>query len=193
MEMQDVPPSHEDSLRLISSMIETARKQIGDNGFHLLLWGWVTIILSLLHYGINVYTEYPHPYVAWFLTLPAALVSFIYGYRRGKRTKVTTYTDRLMVWVWVTVIVSIVISLCFLSYLNFQAVPIILLFAGNATFITGWMLRFRPVILGGIALWLGAVIAFLVPPAEQLLVEAIAIAFGYLIPGYFLRAHYKKQ
>lgn len=192
--MEDLPPSHEDSLKIINQMIETARRQVNDNGFHLLWWGWITILGALGHYALLQYTDFHQPYLAWLITIPGALVSFIYGYRRSKVTKATRgYTDQIIVWVWVGLIISVVVLEVFLPKYNFQIVPLILLLIANATFITGWILRFRPVIFGGAIFWAWAVAAFALPPDQQLLVMVGAIITGYIIPGYTLRSHYRKQ
>ena len=42
--------THEESLALIQSMIDTARNKVAEDGFQFLLWGVLVIIASLLNY-----------------------------------------------------------------------------------------------------------------------------------------------
>lgn len=194
MNTQDNPPSHEESLSIITSMIDQARRQITDNGFHFLLWGWLTMIACAGHYIMARWTEVAHPYAVWLLMIPGIIISMIYGIRQGKSAHVRTYTDRSMLWVWVAVSVSIIILQVFIHKYNYQIVPILLLLIGNATFVSGWLLRFKLLIWGGIFFWVGAILAFLTNTQyEQIGIMAVCINTGYLFPGYMLRARYKNQ
>ena len=89
--------------------------------------------------------------------------------------------------VWSAMFICVLIILFFMPNVNYMINPIILTFAGAGTFISGAMLRFWPLILGGIALWLSSVIGFNVSMNDQYLVGAIGIMAGYLIPGYLLK------
>jgi hypothetical protein len=42
-------------------------------------------------------------------------------------------------------------------------------------------------ILGGITFWIAGTLCYIVGPIEQYLVGAIAMVFGYLVPGYLLK------
>ena len=54
-------------------------------------------------------------------------------------------------------------------------------------YITGTLLRFKPVIVGGVLLWVAVIVAFNVTVIDQYLVAGVAIALGYLVPGYMLK------
>ncbi|GEO10367.1 hypothetical protein SAE01_28630 [Segetibacter aerophilus] len=61
------------------------------------------------------------------------------------------------------------------------------------TYISGSILSFRPMrIGGGICLVLVAIAPFL-DYSLQILLAAFAISISYLIPGYLLRSQYRKQ
>ncbi|MFA0961269.1 hypothetical protein AB9P05_05660 [Roseivirga sp. BDSF3-8] len=177
----------EESLQLISRMINTAKGNVKGSSFHLLLWGWVVMLANLGHFYLMEFTSYPHPYIVWLITIPAWIVSFIYGYRQSSRATVRTYTDDIVLWTWVAMSFSLIV-LIFSGQLGNLITPVVLLFAGMATFISGLLLRFRPLIYGGSSFWLFSAVAFQVSPSYALLVSAIAIACGYLIPGYMLKS-----
>ncbi|MDH3710940.1 MAG: hypothetical protein OER04_13685, partial [Cyclobacteriaceae bacterium] len=54
-------------------------------------------------------------------------------------------------------------------------------------FVSGRLINFTPLVLGGVALWISAIIAFNVSVQDQYLVAGFAIIVGYLIPGFLLR------
>lgn len=178
--------SGEESLEIITRMINVAKGNLKGSSFHFLLWGWVSVLGNLGHFYLMQYTEYPHPYAIWLITIPAWAVSMIYGYRQSRKATVHTYADRSILWVWTAFAFSAIV-LIFSGQLGSLIPPLILVLAGMSTFITGLLLRYKPLIYGGSTFWIFAAIAFQVSPAYALLVSAIAITVGYLIPGYILK------
>lgn len=48
--------SNKESLKLITEMINTAKGNIQNSYIFFLIWGWLVMLASLLHYGlINIY------------------------------------------------------------------------------------------------------------------------------------------
>ena len=58
---------------------------------------------------------------------------------------------------------------------------------GLGTFVSGNILQFRPLIIGGIAAWVLAIGAAYVEYDYQMLFGAAAILFSYIIPAYMFR------
>ncbi len=178
----------EESLELITGMIEKAKSNIAKgSSFYFLLWGWVVLFANLGHYMIALYDWYEHPYVVWLLMIPAGIVSMIYGARQERNAKVKSHIDKLYSMIWLAVFIGILIILVFMDNVNYNLNAIILSFAGIGTFISGFALRFNPLMYGGVALWIASIVAFNLNPLDQYLVAAIAVFAGYLIPGYLLR------
>ena len=67
------------------------------------------------------------------------------------------------------------------------AFPIYILFYATGTFISGGLLRFKPLQIGGILCWVLAVAATMVSYQNQILLSAFAIFVSYLVPGYLLK------
>ena len=60
-------------------------------------------------------------------------------------------------------------------------------------FIHGSAIRFKPLIMGAAVNWAAAIAMFFIEDfMYDMLVSAIAILTGYLIPGYMLRSKYRK-
>ena len=186
--MNESQLSHAESLQLITEMIAKAKRNIAKRGsFYFLLWGWVVMIGNLGHYVIAKYDLFPAPYVIWILTIPAAIISVWYSIKQKNLATSTSQIDKVYGHLWMAVFVAIVTLLVFMSELGFKHNAVILLFAGVGTFVSGRVLRFDPLVFGGIALWIGSVIAFKVSILDSYLVGGIGIILGYLIPGYMLR------
>lgn len=174
------------SLDLISSMIREAKGRVQENSFYFLLWGWVTLIGNL---GMFVLASmaYPHPYLIWIITIPAWIVSFVWGIRQRRTARTATHFGRISAGLWISLGVVIVTLVAFGSKISFELNPLILLVSAIPTFTSGIILKFRPLVVGGILFWLSAIASFLVPREFQPLVGALAIACCYLVPGYLLK------
>jgi uncharacterized membrane protein YhaH (DUF805 family) len=58
---------------------------------------------------------------------------------------------------------------------------------GLGTFVSGGILKFKPLIIGGMCCWIIALCIFFIPDEYSLLLVAGSIIIAYLIPGYLLR------
>jgi uncharacterized membrane protein YgaE (UPF0421/DUF939 family) len=63
-----------------------------------------------------------------------------------------------------------------------------LLIAGMATTTSGLLIKYRPVILGGMAFFVFSIAATFITNEYISLIVFGAIICGYLIPGYFLKS-----
>ncbi len=177
-----------ESLEIITDMISKAKRNIAKGGsFYFLLWGFVVTAANFGHYAIAKFTSYPHPYIVWSLSIPAIIITIWYSYRQERDARATGPFDRIYGQVWIAAFACMVVVIFSMTRLSYQINPLILLIAGMATYITGSLLKFKPLLIGGVCLWLSAIVAFQVSVVDQYLVGAIAIIIGYLIPGFILK------
>jgi dolichol kinase len=64
---------------------------------------------------------------------------------------------------------------------------VLMLLYGLGTLITGTVIRFAPLIVGGIIAWVCAALLVWVNFPEALLVLGVSVLAGYIIPGYLLK------
>jgi len=190
-ETENLTPSQ--SLDLIQSMIRQAQGNMLNNSFYFILWGWTVVIANIGVYILFQFTEVPYPHLMWLIAIPAWIVTMVHGSRQGKLPGKTTHLDRVNMWLWISYGLCILPFVVFMQKINYNVNPVILLLTSLPTFLGGIMLRFRPLILGGISFYLFAIVCFVVSPLNQYLVGAVAITCGYLIPGYLLRATREKN
>jgi len=176
-----------ESLEIITKMINKAKGNVKQGSFYFLFWGWLVVIASLGQFYLDRFTDFEHPYMVWLIAIPGWIISMIYGYKQSNKKTVKTYSDNLVMWVWLGFVFSILIIIFGGSYINFQITALILLFSGFATFISGLIIRFKPLIIGGSSFWIFTPIALYLGVHYAPLVMAVAIIVGYLIPGYLLK------
>ena len=176
------------SLQIITEMIGKAKRNIAKKGsFYFLLWGVVVMIGNFGHYIIEVYDLYPAPYAIWLIIIPAIIMSIVYSVKQNREAQTTSQIDRVYSNLWIGIFVVLMTVLVFMSKLSFNHNAVILLLASLGTFVSGRLINFTPLVLGGVALWISALIAFNVSVQDQYLVAGFAIIVGYLIPGFLLR------
>ena len=183
----------EKNLDLIAEMISRAKGNIQSEYVFFLIWGWVIALASFLHFSLIKFTNFEQPELAWSLIAIGVILSAWYGYKIGKRKRVKTYADRIYSLIWLVFLINYFIILVFMKELNYNINPIILLLAGGSTFLSGIVIKFKPLIWGGIVLWISAIISFIVPGEMQLLIGGFSILIGYLIPGYMLKNKNKNE
>ena len=186
----------EESLRIIQKSISNSRRNMREGSFYYLLWGWALILASLANYFLINYLIRQERYddimlmslLAWGVFLVAAvIIQFVYLSRKGKKGRVLTHLDRYIKIVWITA--GILMGLMTFLSLKVDAypTPFILGVTAMATAVSGLMIRFRPLVIGALVFLAAAVISSYLNGLDQLLVFAVAMVLGYLVPGYLIR------
>lgn len=180
--------SPEDSLALIHSMIRRTRSRLSANRFYFLFWGWVVFGALLAQFVLKVLLRVNWHYQVWWVIVPAVLVTLLYA-RRHRAQDARTYVGESMGHLWMG------IGICFfvLSFLvnsipqGYKYLfPFYVMFYGLGTFISGRLLQFRPLVIGGLLNWLLAIACTFVSYDYQMVLTAVAILTSYIIPGYLL-------
>jgi hypothetical protein len=182
------------NLKIIHEMIETSKSNIKHNSIFFLLWGWLVLAASLTHF-ILIKVQFAQPWIPWpILMITGPIASVVIGYRLGKKTRVSSYFDKMMVYLWWGFFITIMIILFGTSMARIpwpSTTPLIISLYGLGTFVSGGILRFKPLLFGGIFCWLCAIISFMVPYDYELLLVTASMLGAYLIPGYILK--YKEK
>jgi hypothetical protein len=188
---RDITP--EESLKLITSMIETTKHTISDTSHFYLLWGWAVIIGCLLQYYLKVIINYPHHYVAWLITIVAAVVHIFFMIRFGKKEVVRTFISEANDYLWTSLAMSFMVLMFVFAKFGWQySFPIYIMLYGIGTYVSGRLLKFNPFIIGGICCFIIAAFTAYLKYDLQILITAFAILISYVIPGHLLRSYYRK-
>ena len=182
------------SLQLIQSMIEKTRANLSDNRFYFLLWGWIVFAAVIGQFVLKVIVAYRHHYIVWLLVLAGVVVTIVHGRRQGRNAGVRTYVGESMRILWTGMGISFFV-LSFIISTSKQgwvySYPFFILLYGLGTFVSGRLLQFRPLVVGGIINWVLACAACFFHFDFQLLFAAAAILTSYIIPGYLLTSNKK--
>lgn len=199
--------SEKESLDLITSMISRAKDSYHDTGWGPIMWGAVIMFCSLFTWA-KVHFGFSFPFDIWWLTLAAVVPQVIISSRENKNKGARSYNDLALDYIWI----SFGISIFLLSFatgaiqsgmnktfsaqgtgfdhpaqfmFSFQPALFMILY-GLPTFATGGIMKFKPMLFGGIFCWACAMASLYTPAKTDLLLMAAAALFAWLIPGILI-------
>lgn len=210
--MEEKNISEEESLLLIRQMIHTAKKEQKDDGKGWIIWGWLLFlasILSVLNHRLQWNLE---NFFFWNLFGAVTALFFLYEtaayFFFNKTKKVKTYTGdlfaRLNAGFFISlmfIIVSINIGARAIAerYGSFDITPINIGFALLINLYAFWVLiygtalDFRPSVIGAYVTWAIGFTALFMKTFEQvMLLHALAVLVGYIIPGHIAFNQFRK-
>ncbi len=194
--MQEPEFSPKESLQLIESMINKAQNRFYENGHLYLLWGWVITVCSIASFvSIYFFENQKNLTYIWMLTLPTVAYQMIYLARVKKNKTVKTYADDINGYVWLVFVIMGFLEGVIIGRSGHVELfnPLILMLYGMPTFLSGVIMKFKPLRIGAVCCWVLAVISVFVPIEFSYLLLTMAVISAWLIPGYLLRIRFKNQ
>ena len=187
--------SNEESLQIIHQMINQAKTNLTDSGFHWLLWG-VLLFLTSISTFIFLEIKAENIFLGWNIFGGLTLVLLTFDLFRTKQKKVRTYMDDLMRYVDIAFIVSmftIIFSINVAVSPNAGFGYLLMIFA-FLMLVKGGAVKSTSLMIGAVVNWAGAIAIFINKEFKyDMLIMAAAVLIGYIIPGLLLRAKYKKN
>ena len=167
------------SLQLIQEMLQVSQRKLKKDGVLLILWGWIMTLHYLVIYILGkANPSYQVNRTFKYLVIGFVLFGFAFTlyYILKQRKKVQTYIGVSLRYVWISMFLSMVlvnlIQNNVLHEINFELQhPIFMIIIAFATVVTGGILRYKLIIIGGIIFaFLGFVSSYLAL-SDQLLLE----------------------
>ena len=145
--MQKSNFSEEQSLELITSMINDSRARLARNsGTPFLIWGYTTVAISILNYVLFQY-DIKCWWLWWLIPIIGWAGMMIWNKRdNGARN----YIDRVISIIWSVIGVSFVWIMFAFVYYHAPILFLVVLMAGMGTTMTGFVIRNKATKIGGI-------------------------------------------
>jgi hypothetical protein len=187
-----------ENLEMIRRMIEETKKGVAYSGHIYIFWGVIVLIAVLINYVLVFSRLYQYIFISWLALMVLGFAYSVYhGVTREKKAKVTTFPDKAIGYTWFGCGVTLMI-LGFVAPLagvySGQMIPaVIAVVIGSACFITGRLYEWKLLTWASLLWWGGGVAMMVLKSESRFLIFPFLIIVGYLIPGFILRANYKKQ
>lgn len=176
-----------ESLDIITQAIQQTKENFKEQSFYYLLWGWLVVIAAIGNYGLLMAENYTYAHLPWILMPIGAVVTVVFAIKEGKQQGRETYFDVFLKYLWMVLGVAFFLVVGLSFSLQISPTILTLFLAGIGTTVSGLVMKFKPLIFGGIAFFIFSIwSAFLTGPLV-LLINALAITIGYLIPAYLLK------
>jgi hypothetical protein len=205
--------SEKESLDLIAMMISKANNAYHDTGISAMMWGIVITVCSLVKWSELTF-GFSLPFDIYWLTLAAVIPQILIVVREKKQSKVKTYDEIYMDYLWLAFGISIflmsfIVNAVFKVWVpvaegysqlsgspqvHFReyVAPLFLLLYGLPTFVTGTACKFKPMLWGGLLCWVSCIITIYTPIKTDLLLTAFSAVFAWLVPGIIMEKDYRK-
>lgn len=191
--MEDKQLNEKESLELIAQMIRNTQKKMEKgSGIPFLIWGYVTIAVSLTVWYLLGKTGNPNWNFLWFaipvIGFPVMLLTM-----RKKTALPKTYIDKVISYVWIVVGVSALIpSMAIAVIHDFPVLFLVVLLISIGTAITGFVIKFLPLVISGfMGMLLSILCLTLRASLDSILVFAALFLLVQVIPGHIL--NYKSR
>ena len=187
------------SLQVIQEMIHLSQRKIKSDGILLIVWGYAMSLMSLIKYFKEIlFLPNRVMFVLKFAdpVLPLLALTFTIYYFYTQKKKATTYIGASLRYVWISLFFCLVLTNLILfnkiQDVNFSLQhPLFMVFLAFSLVVTGIILRFRLIILGGIFFGILAYWCSFLELQQQIFLEGIAWLIALVIPGHIL--YYKRN
>ncbi len=191
--MEENKMTEQESLKLISEMINKAKQSYITKGTAPMVWGVLIILCSLATWA-QVEFQFSLGFDVWLLVFIAVIPHIYIAIKEKKQKKFVGHDEQTMTYVWATFGICIFL----LSFYNSKfgsshTTTLFLILYGVPTFITGGIFKFKPMIFGGIICWITSIISVYTSFSVDMLLMAVCGLFAWLIPGIILWNDYKKE
>lgn len=186
-----------ESFELINKAIANFKMNYKDNAKVFLLWGWTMSLASFTHFVIlkilqrNEAHELIAPFSLgnWAVFIGGTFVILYFMVQKMHRSKkLISHVDNFINILLQVTGYSMFIAIFLCIKLDIAPPPVMLLIAGILTTTIGLVIKFTPLIIGGMSFFVFSIATAFVPNESILLFTGASIITGYLIPGYLLKS-----
>lgn len=185
--------TEKESMELITSMINKAKNNFSEKGLLYIIWGWVILFCCITSFVGDHFFHLTKVYFVWLVIYLVIIFQVFYLKRIKKARATSTYTGEINGFVWLVFTICLVLIIFICNVLKKYEIinPILLVLYGIPTFLSGIIIKFKPLIIGAIICWVLSVISAFINMEYNLVLIAIAVIAAWLIPGYLLRSKFK--
>jgi hypothetical protein len=189
--------TEQESLRLITQMINQAKDFYYESGLNALMWGFTNLICFTLAYFDAVMKNFNLPFSPFFLMAITFVVQLYYDRKEALQRKAmaATYLDDVHKYIWMSFGFAVLIFTIVAGIANvgYNTLPVLLLLFGMPTLISGCISKCSSMIIGAIICWVFSIIAFLHQGYYAYLLCAAGATAAWIIPGFILRSKFNEQ
>ena len=205
--------TEQESLALISEMIKQARHNFQKgSGNSMIFYGslvsimaFIQVILVFIFTKLEITANQSN--WIWCLMIPGIYIGRLIDKKVKRKSMVKTHLDSIFSSTWNGFLYSVISFLLLIFCIGFGKKmydlfylinPVIFVLIGFAEFVSAKTYRFKPYLYGAVIMWIGTLVCIALmwtpsPIVFQLLILALCMFFGFVIPGYQLNKSAKEN
>jgi hypothetical protein len=214
--------TEQESLRLITEMIQKAKVGFHEKGTSAILWGSVVAVCGFVS-AAEAFWDFYIGFDVWLLTFAAIIPQVFITIKEHKERRAVSHLESAMNAIWLVYGISIFALVFYFNVVpaatesmikdagvainqtnnKGEATPyhffilshgsLLMLLYAIPTLATGIACKFRPMFWGAVLCYIFFIISCYTAFAYDMLLNGLAGIFNWLIPGLILRTKYLKQ
>ena len=179
--------SEKEALNVIEEMVNSSRYKLKEEAKYFLLWGWMVFAAAIIQF-ILITVEVNNSWIVWPVMMGLAFVIYLIMVKNSKNDdRSSTYVDRINRYLWLGFFGPLLIAILTGIFVSWAAAyPFFMAIYGWSAIVSGGLLKFKPLVLGGIASSILGAAPIFVPGIYILIMLALAILVGFILPGHAL-------
>ena len=192
--MKNTPLSPEKQLELIEKTIDKAKENLSNYSFDFLFWGWLVLLTASFNFIGLLFTPLQHfSYLIWVVTpLLGGVYIANYHRKKAKKKRIVTHLEFFLGRLWIVLGSVMLLSGLLSFFIELKPLLLIPVIAGIGSLVSGLVLRFRLLTLGGLLLFCNPFLSQLLPPAWSMLLYGVIVFIAFAIPGYVLKSSFNE-
>ena len=177
----------EKQIETINNVINSTKENLKPISVNFIFWGILITLMSLFHYAFPSLIHSSQLLYWTVLPLIGMILTVYYNIKIRKKAGYETYLSRVIKIIWGVFNLSWIYIIVLSFTLNsFHPVPPILFLLSIILIITGLIIKFKPITLGGIFLTVFIFYLNFNPEFDLLLANVVGVSLGMLVPGLSL-------
>ncbi len=180
-------------IEIINNSINQTKENLRPLAFNFVFWGSLIIIMSLFHFFFTSLIEfYEYSALIYWTSIPflGFLFSLYYNIKMGHKIGFQTIIGRSLSVIWSVFFISWIVLIISSFIIKKSPVESIIFLLGVTTLTTGRIIRNVYITIGGFVLLFVYLYLLTNPNLNLLLINSVALFFGFLLPG--LSLYYKR-
>ncbi|MEM6720221.1 MAG: hypothetical protein AAF611_12925 [Bacteroidota bacterium] len=193
MESQNFTP--QESLQLISQVIEDAKTRFEENGFIYVFWGFLIAAVAFAQFILLQNEYYAINWYPYFLVPFGVAFSMFYYMRKKKKTNTrNNQISTIISKIWIALAINkMILGFVFAPMLAENLSPIILILLAIGILVSAVALKSNALFISSIFINIAGIVCFKVDWGYQSLILGTVSLVAVAIPGLIMMRNYKRR
>ena len=184
----------DEHIEIINQMINKTKEQLSPFSLNLIFWGALISVMSIIYFNVLHLFETNMHHIMFWTIIPflAAIFMTNYNIRIGREIGYETHLSRTIKIIWSTFGIAwlfIILLSALQGYAGSTIQFLILFTSAICLLISGILIKYLPVTLGGSSILLILTLSAVMPEISYTYVNLFSLNLGFTIPGLFLYFH----